>query len=420
LGKGIKHITVFEHDSIKLNQKYGDTVFEATSLKTLQTFYGEKGMPYYSLIHNGIRFCEYVGVIQVGNIIIEVLPKADKNPASEEQESKWRRVLIDMLRAVNVFNIQAPSSSSLYLKSNAILDLYFELFLQQVEYLLHSGLIKKYCRIAGNTTALKGNIQFSKHIQNNFAHKERFYVRYTSYNNKHVLHQVLYKTLLLLKRINKNEKLQSRIGSLLLNFPEQHDIKVSESLFDKIIFDRKSEGYKNAIAISRLLLLNFHPDVLQGRNHVLALMFDMNLLWEQFVYASLRKYKTDDTSITSQNSKYFWKPLFGTRTSIRPDIVINKDKENCIVLDTKWKNLNGYNPSPDDLRQMFVYHQYFNAKKVALLYPGDFENKEGKYFLPDGNQGQSECSVMGIAVHSNVGVWQSQISAKINDWIKST
>lgn len=414
---GRRNITVFEHQTIKLNQEIDGVRFDEATLKALQSYYGGNGVPYFSLIHNGIRFNEHVGVIQVGNLVIEILPKADNSFAGANEKKHWRDILIDMLYTVGLFKIHAPSSTFLKLKTNSILDLYFELFIKEVEYLLHSGLIKQYRRNEGNVTALKGSLQFSKQIQKNLTHQERFYVRHTIYDIEHKLHFILYKTIRLLKQINTNRALHSRIGVLLLHFPEMPEIKFTEATFNQLVFTGKTQSYKKAIDISRLLLLHYHPDITRGRSDVLALMFDMNKLWERFVYISLRKHKQSNTTITARTSKFFWKAESGNRSEIRPDIVINKDKDDCIVLDTKWKNLNGYNPSPNDLRQMFVYHEYYNAKKVALVYPGNESSKSsGAYLDPKTSKEiNKECSVISLSVEPNMKVWQQNI---YNDFVK--
>lgn len=416
-----KHITVFEHQALKLYQEIDGVTFDLNNLKALQIFYGEKGEPYFSLMHNGIRFNEYVGVIQVGNIVIEVLPKADNDFAGTFEKKRWRDILIDMLFAVGLFDIHAPSSSSLKLKSNSILDLYFELFINEVEYLLNSGLVKQYRNEEGNVTALKGSLKFGKHIQQNLTHQERFYVSHTTFDVEHKFHFIIYKTIRLLKHINTNAAIHSRIGALLLNFPEMSDLKVSESTFDRIVYNRKTLIYKKSIDIARLLLLHYHPDVSKGKDYVLALMFDMNYLWEQFVYVSLRKHKESSTTITAQTSKFFWKPKTGYRPKIRPDIVVNKDKANCVVLDTKWKNLNGYNPCPDDLRQMFVYHEYYNAQRVALVYPGSVtEINRGTYFDPKTcKESEKECSIISLSVEPEIRKWQKNIYTEFQNWMNN-
>ena len=383
--------SLFEHQTLKLDEKCNKVVFTKTHLLALQKFYGERGLPYYSLIHNGVKFCEYVGVIQVGNLLIEVLPKADKNSKTDD----WRQMLLNMLKAVGMFDVKAPSSSALRLKSNHILDLYIAIFIAEVEYLLQKGLIKKYRKAEGNLNALKGSLQFNKHIQQNLVHQERFYTKYTTYDREHQLNIVLYKTIKLLQQINTNNGLSSRIGSLLLNFPEMPDMRIDDAWFEKIVFDRKTAGYKKAIEVARLLLMNYHPDVTQGQNHVLALMFDMNVLWEQFVYICLRKKMSDEYIIKSQSSMNFWKPNKGYSSTIRPDIVISKDKENW-VFDTKWKNLNGGKPSSQDLHQMFAYNKFYHAKHSALVYPGNDGGMGGEYY----NEGGS-CSVIQIPIKGN-------------------
>src|SRR5438045_3314521 len=120
-------ITVFEHESIFVGRS-GKSITK-DQLHALQVYFGN-GIPFFSLINNGVKFNEYVGVIQVGNTVIEILPKSDKNSAGKAEEENWKKILIGMLRAVYGFEIKATSSSSLRIKTNHILDLYFELFIK--------------------------------------------------------------------------------------------------------------------------------------------------------------------------------------------------------------------------------------------------------------------------------------------------
>lgn len=411
-----EHISVFEHQTIVLQQKFEDgVVFDQTKLDAFVRFFG-KGIPYYSLIRNGIQFNEYVGAIQIGNTLISVLPKADKRQKEDQDEKKkWNQILIDMLRAVHGFNVKAPSLSHLKIKNNSVLDLYFELFIIETEYLLHRGLVKKYRKTAGNLNALKGSLQFSKQISKNLVHKERFYSKHSTYDTEHLLHIILYKTLQVLQRINTNSALVGRINALLLNFPEMPNQKITESVFDKLQFNRKTMGYQKAIEFARLILLHYHPDLSKGRDNVLALMFDMNALWEQFVLVSLRKNK--DFKVRGQASKFFWKPEGGKRRSIKPDIIVTSNSENY-VLDTKWKLVSN-KPSIEDIRQMYAYHHYFEARKVALLYPGNTPYITGK-FIDVKEQKQlsdMECGLLFTQYKESVKNWQKQIREEIHHWI---
>lgn len=410
------HITVFEHETIRFDR--GEKKISEDQFKALSRYHGEKGTPFFSLCYNGVKFNEHVGVIQVGKTVIEVLPKADKNLFNDDPATNWRNMLIDMLKAVGTFEIKSTSSSNLRIRPNSLLDLYFELFISEVEYLYRRGLVKKYRTDIANCNALKGSLQFSQHINQNIVHKERFFIKHTVYDLHHFFNQVIYKTLKLIQQINTSAKLKSRIGALLLFFPEMDDLNVSEVFFQRLTYNRKTEVYKTSMEIARLILLQYHPDLSSGRNYVLALMFDMNLLWERFVLVSLSKFSR--SKVEGQRSKFFWKPKNGYRTTIRPDIVLTYgDKK--LVLDTKWKNLENFKPNPEDLRQMYVYHDYFKAVKVGLVYPsGENHIEQGQYYTTE-NQKLSDkhCAVITLGINAKIHEWQKNISDNIDNWIKN-
>ena len=401
-------ITVFEHEAIHTTDN-GKGKLTPNQLEALQKFSGDEGVPYFNLIHNGVKFCSYVGVLKVGQLNIEVLPKIDKK--SDENKDHWKNLLIDMLKKVGMLDVSVSSETNLKIKKNSILDLYIEAFLVQVDKLIRQGLIKKYRKNEANCTALKGKIVFSKHILKNITHKERFYVKYTVYDRQHVLNQILYKTLQVIQNIATTSILQSQIGTMLLSFPEMPYIRASENLFSNVVYNRKNESYRQALLISRMLLLNYHPDINLGSNHIVALMFDMNLLWEKFVYVSLRRHFKEG-KVESQRKKTYYMLNDKRVVNLKPDVVIIKN--GCrYVLDTKWKLPNNNKPGYSDLQQMYAYTKYFQSDHTILCFPGNrdefitgsfFNEVEGGIIYP--------CSILRIALDSSLPVykWQKNIS----------
>ncbi len=358
----------------------------------------EKRIEYFRVLHKGIQFTNYAGVIQAGNLTIEILPKTDKgstiaanetlaelhltNEPEAKEKAKWHKVLLDMLKECKLLKVNHVDYASLNLRSNSILDIYIELFLTETEQLLHEGLLKKYRKQEGNQAALKGRLQFAKQIAYNTTHQERFYVQFTEYNRNNVFNSILYKTLLHIPKISKNLALLDKVGRLLSDFPEVSNYSVTEETFHKLQYDRKTERYKEALLISKMLLLNFRPDITGGLENVMAILFDMNKLWEEFIYRRLKKEETNfDIKVFAQRSKDFWLPGDTKKSKkIRPDIIIQYCEtvmENRIaaainktfIIDTKWKNLEDMNPGDNDLKQMFVYNLFWACDKSILLYP---------------------------------------------------
>lgn len=359
-------IQVFEYETL-YHEGHPKGRISYEQFNALIKYNQEHDHRFFNIVHKGIKFKQYVGVIQVGNQTIEILPKADKpsTPTEDtaEEKTRWHNILFQLLRACKHLKVEASTAAHLQLRKASLLDLYIHQFLEEVARLVQRGLVKQYRTTSSNQNVLTGRLEFQQHLSKNLIHKERFYVRHQVYDQVHLLHQILNEALELIPSISNNPNFMDSIGRLQLDFPNLPPLKIHEQTFSRITFNRKTEHYRPALAIARLLLLNYSPDIKGGQNNLLGILFDMNELFEDYVYQQLRKAAPAGIQVRRQVSKRFWDYKL-----IRPDIVI-QTPDKTIVLDTKWKVLREVKPSDADLKQMYAYHHYLNADETYLLYP---------------------------------------------------
>ena len=328
----------------------------------------------------------YVGVIQTKDgTTIEILPKI-KNATIE----KSKEILIKMLKTLKNSPFKNLSVANLKSSKIPLFEIFISMFLEELTVLVRNGIKSDYISKEENLKFLKGKLKISEQIKYNTIHKERFFVQYEEFISNRVENRLIKTTLQFLYNKSKLNKNQQRIREFLFVFDEieiSHNIKTD---FSKIKLNRQMKDYEQVLLWCKTFLFENSFSPYKGNDIAFALLFDMNLLFESFVYSYLKK-SSNFQDIKSQDRTHHLAYENGIgRFRLKPDIVINGGK---IIADTKWKILSedkAYNGVlQDDMYQLYAYGtKYDNCEKIYLIYPFDeliiknsynyFKNKELK------------------------------------------
>ncbi|PRM94605.1 restriction endonuclease [Aliarcobacter cryaerophilus] len=328
----------------------------------------------------------YVGVIQTKDgTTIEILPKI-KNATTE----KSKDILIKMLKTLKNSPFKNLSVANLKSSKIPLFEIFISMFLEELTILVRNGIKSDYISKEENLKFLKGKLKISEQIKYNTIHKERFFVQYEEFISNRVENRLIKTTLQYLYNKSKLNKNQQRIREFLFVFDEieiSHNIKTD---FSKIKLNRQMKDYEQVLLWCKTFLFENSFSPYKGNDIAFALLFDMNLLFESFVYSYLKK-SSNFQDIKSQDRTHHLAYENGIgRFRLKPDIVINGGK---IIADTKWKILSedkAYNGVlQDDMYQLYAYGtKYDNCEKIYLIYPFDeliiknsynyFKNKELK------------------------------------------
>ena len=381
----------FEYLQYKDNTK--DNFIKKETFDSLEKFVleNEKTAQYLKITtKNGfgkvLQAQNYVGVIQTKDgTTIEILPKI-KNATTE----KSKDILIKMLKTLKNSPFKNLSVANLKSSKIPLFEIFISMFLEELTVLVRNGIKSDYISKEENLKFLKGKLKISEQIKYNTIHKERFFVQYEEFISNRVENRLIKTTLQFLYNKSKLNKNQQRIREFLFVFDEieiSHNIKTD---FSKIKLNRQMKDYEQVLLWCKTFLFENSFSPYKGNDIAFALLFDMNLLFESFVYSYLKK-SSNFQDIKSQDRTHHlaYENSIG-RFRLKPDIVINGGK---IIADTKWKILSedkAYNGVlQDDMYQLYAYGtKYDNCEKMYLIYPFDeliiknsynyFKNKELK------------------------------------------
>jgi 5-methylcytosine-specific restriction enzyme subunit McrC len=330
----------------------------------------------------------------VGNLTIEILPKANQSIIDAHY---WQQCLLEMLQYCEQLPIDSISKAPLGLDKSPLLTIYMDLFIVSIEKLLQVGLQKYYRLETKNSNHWRGQINFAKQIEKNWCQPQKVYSTQQIYNYDSVTHQLLVEALEIIQKVGYRKGVKRKAHFLLKHFPIVQKRGRIQQLMSSIETPPVHSPYYLAVELAKMLVLRYSPSLRTGDMPLLALLFDMNQLFERFVGIQLRRKIPKDWNIAMQQRQLFWQ-----QKHLRPDILIQTPQQNY-VLDTKWKILSNAQPSSDDLRQMYVYNHQFEAQKSILIYPkvSDLENNKGTYTTPiylDGKPETHDCEVIFVSL----------------------
>jgi len=373
----VEILTVIEHESIPIRdlRKPGEKVLAQRHVTALERL--ERKFPTKSLTwgNKSIKFGHYCGVIVLGDLTLEILPKIY---GIERDIGSSKASLIRMLSVVRRLKLPKATSASIALQKYSLLDIFIVQFCILLQTLLLQGMIRTYIERQENLNVIRGRLRIEQQLKVNLVHKERLFCQYDELSEDNIFNQLIKYVLKLLVKITKGNTVRNRVQELLMRFDAISDVDATVTLLDSLDFDRSNVRYKPVFDQCRWFLEGFFPDVLAGGKSCFSLLFDMNRLFEGYTASELRRVAWSmGLRCREQGPQKYLATRLDINASIflmKPDIsLLDRSNRVLIIADAKWKILDEaelkLGISQADLYQIKSYAASYNVEFLILIYP---------------------------------------------------
>ena len=329
------------------------------------------------------RTTQWVGVVQVPGLQVEILPKVDAvDPSAEwgaDAQYTARTNLLYMLAVGGDVPVRSRDVARLATRKAPLSETLAGIFADRLRQELLRGPERGYQHREENLRAFKGKLLIADQSQANAAHRERFFCRFDEFSDDTPMNRIFKAACRVLHAVTWTPATQDVLRQCLLLLEGASDMEVQDSDFGAITINRQNQRFEDVLRFCRLILAGRTPTVEAGATRSFSLLFDMNKVFERFVAALFCRQvapRIDGIRVYPQaarHRRHLMECAGAGVLRLEPDILIER-AERRLIMDTKWKLLapgkRGRGGVADgDLYQLYAYARRYGSPQSVLLYP---------------------------------------------------
>ena len=314
---------------------------------------------------HGVKAAQVVGVVRVPGASLEILPKVDGEAGAV------RKALVRMLSVAWDLRVADGELASLAAQPHDLLELLVGLFAKRLLVAVRRGLPHRYVRHEEDLRRLRGSLDVTRQLTLLAVRTDLLACRFDELSENTPLNRVLKAAASRLARTVRsgtNRRLLAELAARLEFVGDSPD-----PLREPVRLDRTNAAYHDLYRLARLFLSGDWQSTTSGESLGVSLLFPMPDLFEKFIGRCLRNAAAPWPVWLQARGRSALRDEQGRLFELQPDAVVETPL-GPIVLDTKWKALDGNDDrkqgvSQGDVYQILTYGQAYDAKRLVLLYP---------------------------------------------------
>ena len=216
--------------------------------------------------------------------------------------------LIYMLSFVKKLEIKTSDAAKLSTTKNPFIEVLIREFAKSLFDCLKRITPKKYIREEDNLNYVKGKIKFAENLRYNCINKARFYCEYDEFSDNNILNQLFLFVSTCLYNIS-TDNYNKKLLKLIINYYSDITlVRFDKFKANKIKLSRNQELFKKPLKLAKMFVENTSVDLSKNKIENITLIWDMNKLFEEFVFKILKQKENDlNLKFTAQKCKRLFK-----------------------------------------------------------------------------------------------------------------
>lgn len=412
------------------------TIFENEDAKKFELFLKKNKIDnVFDITQTTIKAKNYVGVVKFKNYQFEVLPKLLAK--DENDTNAILKNLFYMLSFTKELDIKETDIAKLSKSKNPFLEVLISKYANSLYDSLLRFIPKNYVLREDNLSFLKGKLKFNENIKLNLVNKAKFYCEYDEFCEDNLLNQLFYYITLMLSKVSGNESNKKRLKQILSVYSEISFTPITYEKVKNLKLPRNQMSFQTPFSLAMMFLEKSSVEISSRKFKTIAMLWDMNQLFEEFIYKFIRKnlaqlpeikevkYQNKEKLINRSenllNSTENNRSFKNTYT----DILIELNDGRLIILDTKYKINDGSRNDfgNADIYQLLAYKEihtrscYSNVYSV-LAYPKTKQDFAWKHFVEEDKEILLTCFDMSMDIKTNPAFIINRVRDIIN-WTKA-